>query len=174
MSERVYIGLGSNLGRREERLIAGLRALRSIDGAAVLRVSSLYDSAPVGPEQPRYLNAVAALACDLTPQRLLAILQRIEFEEGRVRNERWGPRTLDLDILLWEGRVVADPMLQIPHLGLHARRFALEPLAELAPQAVHPILGLTVRAMLAQLEPQDVCRLASDAWPQLLHERMVS
>lgn len=174
MSERVYIGLGSNLGGREERLIAGLESLGRIDGAAVLRVSSLYESAPVGPDQPRYLNAVAELACDLLPERLLAILQRIEQEQGRERRERWGPRTLDLDILLWEGRVVAEPLLQVPHLGLHTRRFALEPLAELAPQAVHPILGLTVRAMLAQLEPQDVCRLASDAWPQLLHERMVS
>lgn len=171
MSERVYIGLGSNLGQREERLIAALRALRHIDAVALLRVSSLYESAPVGPPQPRYLNAVAEVACDLPPQRLLAILQQIEREQGRERAERWGPRTLDLDLLLWEGRIVADPMLQIPHLGLHRRRFVLEPLAELCPQSVHPILGKTVRELLAGLEPQDVCCLAPPAWPELLHER---
>jgi 2-amino-4-hydroxy-6-hydroxymethyldihydropteridine diphosphokinase len=171
VNERVYIGLGSNLGCREERLIAALESLRRIDGVAVLRVSSLYESAPVGPPQPRYLNAVTELACDLTPQRLLTILQQIELEQGRERAERWGARTLDLDVLLWEGRIVAEPLLQIPHLGLHRRRFVLEPLAELCPDSEHPILGKSVQAMLADLEPQDVSCLAPPAWPELLHER---
>ena len=174
MSETVYIGLGANLGSREHHLIEALKALAGIDAVAVRRVSSLYESAPMGPAQPRYLNAVVEVECGLPPLRLLGILQHIEQDLGRVRAERWGPRTIDLDVLLWDARVVAEPRLQVPHLGLHRRRFALEPLEELAPHAVHPVLGLTVRAMLAQLEPQDVRRLASPVWPQVLNERMVS
>ena len=105
----VYVGLGSNEGDREGYLVAALEALSRIDAVAVLRCSSLFDSAPVGPPQPRYLNAVVALDCGLPPQRLLTILQRIEQDLGRRRDgSRWGPRPIDLDILLWEGEVVAD------------------------------------------------------------------
>ncbi|MCI0570022.1 MAG: 2-amino-4-hydroxy-6-hydroxymethyldihydropteridine diphosphokinase [Myxococcaceae bacterium] len=174
MSESVYIGLGSNLGNREESLLWALQSLRRIDAVAVRRTSALYDSAPVGPAQPRFLNAVVELECGLSPQRLLGILKHIEGELGRRKGERWGPRPIDLDILLWEGRVVAEPVLQVPHLELHRRRFALEPLAELAGDCVHPVLGSTIRALLAQLEPQDVRRLASDAWPLAQLERIAS
>jgi 2-amino-4-hydroxy-6-hydroxymethyldihydropteridine diphosphokinase len=164
VNDTVYVGLGSNVGDREGHLVAALEALGRIDDVAVLRCSSLYDSAPVGPPQPRYLNAAVALACGLAPCRLLAILQHIERELGRQPGERWGPRPIDLDILLWEGRVVAEARLQIPHLELHKRRFALEPLCEIAPDAVHPMLGKSVQALLCQLAPQDVHKRVATQW----------
>lgn len=167
MSDQVHIGLGANLGDREASLLRAVDALRSIDAVAVVALSSLYESAPVGPPQPRFLNAVVQLECDLPPARLLAILQRIEAEQGRTREEKWGPRTLDLDILLWGARIVAEPGLQVPHLALHKRRFALLPLLELSPQAHHPVLDAPLRELLATLEPQDVVPHPSDAWPRM-------
>ena len=164
----VYVGLGSNEGDREGYLVSALEALSRIDAVVVLQCSPLFDSAPVGPPQPRDLNAVVALDCGLPPQRLLTILQRIEQDLGRHRNgTRWGPRPIDLDILLWEGEVIADANLQVPHLELHKRRFALEPLVELAPDVKHPVLGVPVRELLARLDPQDVRRLSATQWPEL-------
>jgi 2-amino-4-hydroxy-6-hydroxymethyldihydropteridine diphosphokinase len=170
VSANVYVGLGSNEGDREGHLVSALQALSRIDAVAVLRCSSLFDSAPVGPSQPRFLNAVVALECGLPPARLLTILQRIEQDLGRRRDGvRWGPRPIDLDILLWEGEVVAEPHLQVPHLELHKRRFALEPLAELAPELQHPVLGATVKELLSHLAPQDVRRLMATQWPEASH-----
>jgi 2-amino-4-hydroxy-6-hydroxymethyldihydropteridine diphosphokinase len=166
VSDTVYVGLGSNEGDREAHLVDALTALSRIDAVAVLRCSSLFDSAPVGPPQPRFLNAVVALECGLAPQRLLGILQQIERDQGRRREVRWGPRPIDLDILFWEGQVVAEPHLQVPHLELHKRRFALEPLAELAPHLVHPVLGVTVKELLGKLAPQDVRRSEALWWPE--------
>ncbi|HLL02395.1 MAG TPA: 2-amino-4-hydroxy-6-hydroxymethyldihydropteridine diphosphokinase [Myxococcaceae bacterium] len=167
MSTNVYVGLGSNEGDREAHLVAALQALSRIDAVAVLRCSSLFDSAPVGPSQPRFLNAVVALECCLPPLRLLTILKRIEEDLGRRRDgTRWGPRPIDLDILVWDGEVVAEPNLQVPHLELHKRRFALEPLAEIAPELQHPVLGVTVKEMLSHLAPQDVRRLMATQWPE--------
>ncbi len=140
-------------------------ALGRIDAVAVLALSSLYDSAPVGPPQPRYLNAVVHLECGLPPQRLLTILKQIEADLGRHQGGRWTARPIDLDVLLWEGRVVADPNLQVPHLELHKRRFVLEPLCELAPDALHPLLGFSASRMLRELGPQDVVKLESLDWP---------
>lgn len=174
MTEAVHIGLGSNLGDREQTLLRAVDALRSIDGVSVQALSSLYESAAVGPEQPRYLNAVVAVACDLEPLRLLAILQRIESEGGRTRETRWGPRTLDLDILLWGSTIVAEPTLQVPHLSLHKRRFVLEPLLELAPEAKHPVLLQPLREMLATLEPQDVVPHPADGWPRVFSSSSLS
>jgi len=167
LSTNVYVGLGSNEGDREAHLVAALQALSRIDAVAVLRCSSLFDSAPVGPSQPRFLNAVVALECCLPPLRLLTILKRIEEDLGRRRDgTRWGPRPIDLDILVWDGEVVAEPSLQVPHLELHKRRFALEPLAEIAPELRHPVLGVTVKEMLSHLAPQDVRRLMATQWPE--------
>lgn len=175
MSETVYIGMGSNLGEREQLLARALERLQQIDAVAVRRASSLYDSAPVGPDQPRFLNAVVELECGLPPRRLLAIFKRIEAEMGRSKGGvRWGPRTIDLDILLWEGRVVAEPQLQVPHIELHRRRFALEPLAELAPNALHPLFGCSVKTLMTKLTPQDVYRLEHPDWPLVPLERMAS
>jgi len=169
VSATVYVGLGSNQGDREVQLVSALEALGRIDAVAVLRCSSLFDSAPVGPEQPRYLNAVVELECSLPPLRLLCILKQIEKDLGRQPGgPRWGPRPIDLDILLWEGEVVAEPNLQVPHLELHKRRFALEPLVELAPKAAHPVLGLSMIELLFQLAPQDVRRRMATQWPETL------
>lgn len=173
MSETVYIGLGSNLGEREENLLAAHRALGRIDAAQVARRSSIFESVAVGPPQPPYLNAVVELECALEPRPLLAILKEIERELGRPPGSgtRWGPRTIDLDILLWDRRVVADPDLQVPHLEMHKRRFVLEPLAELAPEATHPLTGKRVAEMLRAVQSlsgraeQRVMRFDSSHWP---------
>ncbi|WP_137888295.1 2-amino-4-hydroxy-6-hydroxymethyldihydropteridine diphosphokinase [Pseudomonas sp. 2FE] len=133
--ERVYIGLGSNLAEPLEQLRGALGALAQIPQSQLLKVSSFYASDPLGPpEQPRYVNAVAALDTRLTPLQLLDALQAIELNQGRQRKaERWGPRTLDLDILLFGQRRLDEPRLKVPHYHMHARPFVLYPLAELAP-----------------------------------------
>jgi 2-amino-4-hydroxy-6-hydroxymethyldihydropteridine diphosphokinase len=160
VSDSVYIGLGSNLSDREANLFAAVDALRRIDLVAVRRCSSIYESAPVGPPQPRFLNAVVELQSGLTPLRLLALLKQLEQDLGRQRRKRWGPREIDLDILIWDGQVVAEPALQIPHLELHKRRFCLEPLCELAPDLRHPVTGETMRELLCKLAPQDCVKFA--------------
>ncbi|MBU8896148.1 2-amino-4-hydroxy-6-hydroxymethyldihydropteridine diphosphokinase [Corallococcus sp. H22C18031201] len=173
MSATVYVGLGSNEGDREAQLVAALYAMSRIDAVAVLACSSLFDSAPVGPEQPRFLNAVVALECGVAPQRLLCILQQIEEDLGRRRGgPRWSPRPIDLDILLWDEQVVADPNLQVPHLELHKRRFALEPLAQLAPEVKHPVLGMSVKELLGKLAPQDVHKREARWWPDASTARL--
>lgn len=133
--ERIYIGLGSNLSEPQKQLREALQALDNIPKTRFVAVSSLYSSDPLGPQdQPRYVNAVAALDTTLPPLELLDALQAIELAQGRERKaERWGPRSLDLDILLFGDRLIDEPRLQVPHYHLHARAFVLYPLAELAP-----------------------------------------
>ncbi|HLA30547.1 MAG TPA: 2-amino-4-hydroxy-6-hydroxymethyldihydropteridine diphosphokinase [Pseudomonas sp.] len=134
--ERVYIGLGSNLATPIEQLRSALAALAALPQSSLALQSSFYASDPLGPaDQPRYVNAVAALDTELSPLDLLDALQRIELEQGRTRKaERWGPRTLDLDILLFGERQLHEPRLCVPHYHMHARAFVLYPLAEIAPQ----------------------------------------
>jgi 2-amino-4-hydroxy-6-hydroxymethyldihydropteridine diphosphokinase len=131
--ERVYIGLGSNLADPAEQLRSALNALAQLASCELVRVSSFYSSDSLLPGQPRFTNAVAALNTDLDPLTLLDALQAIELEQGRERHERWGPRTLDLDIILFGDRVIDEPRLKVPHYHLQARAFVLYPLAELAP-----------------------------------------
>ncbi len=135
MMERVYIGLGSNLATPHAQLRSALAALAALPQTHLAAQSSLYASDPLGPaDQPRYVNAVAALDTDLSPLALLDALQTIELEQGRTRKaERWGPRTLDLDILLFGERQLNEPRLTVPHYHMHARAFVLYPLAEIAP-----------------------------------------
>jgi 2-amino-4-hydroxy-6-hydroxymethyldihydropteridine diphosphokinase len=174
MGDRVYIGLGSNLGDRERELVLARDALERVEGIQVLRSSSVYESAPVGPPQPRFLNAVAELECSLDPHALLLALQEIEHSLGRERAQRWGPRVIDLDILLWGGRVIADSNLCVPHRELQHRRFALEPLAELIPNARHPILGKSVQELLERVLEQDVVKWHPSELLQLSHRRRAS
>ena len=133
--EQVYIGLGSNLAAPEQQLDAALMALIQLPQTSLVRNSAYYSSAPLGPaDQPRYTNAAALLETSLTAHQLLDQLQSIELNQGRQRKaERWGPRTLDLDILLFGKRIISDERLCVPHYHMHARPFVLLPLAELCP-----------------------------------------
>jgi len=132
---RVYIGLGSNLATPLEQLHSALATLAALAHTTLVAQSSFYASDPLGPaDQPRYVNAVAALDTTLSPLTLLDALQAIELEQGRTRKaERWGPRTLDLDILLFGNQQLDTPRLTVPHYHMHARAFVLYPLAEIAP-----------------------------------------
>lgn len=130
--ERIYIGMGSNLAEPAAQLRHALAALEQLPETRLAGVSSFYQSDSLLPGQPRYTNAVAALDSSLEPLALLDALQAIENDQGRKRLERWGPRTLDLDILLFGERLIDESRLKVPHYQLHARAFVLYPLAELA------------------------------------------
>jgi len=140
---RAYVGLGANLGDREGTIRAAVAALGEEEGIEVVAVSTLRDTEPVGVgEQPRYLNGVAALETTLPARRLLERLLEVEQRFGRVRVPgEHGPRTLDLDLLLYGDEAIDEPELHVPHPRLHERRFVLEPLAELAPGLVVPGRG---------------------------------
>jgi 2-amino-4-hydroxy-6-hydroxymethyldihydropteridine diphosphokinase len=143
---RAYVGLGANLGDREGTIRAAVAAL-----PGVLAVSSLRETEPVGvTDQPRFLNGVAALETELSARDLLDTLLAVERRLGRERRERWGPRTIDLDLLLFGQEAIDEPGLTVPHPRLHERRFALEPLAEIAPDALIPGRG-RVANLLAEL-----------------------
>ncbi|MDF2794979.1 MAG: 2-amino-4-hydroxy-6-hydroxymethyldihydropteridine diphosphokinase [Pseudomonas orientalis] len=131
--ERIYIGMGSNLAAPQQQLRSAIDALAQLPGTTLAGVSAFYQSDSLLPGQPRYTNAVAALDCDLAPLDLLDALQAIENDQGRQRVERWGPRTLDLDILLFGDCLIDEPRLKVPHYQMHLRAFVLYPLAELAP-----------------------------------------
>lgn len=138
--ESVYIALGSNLNDPLQQINAAIEALKTIPHSELVTVSSFYRTKPLGPQdQPDYLNAVALLNTALQPEELLSQTQRIELEHGRVRkDERWGPRTLDLDIMLFGTQTIATPRLIVPHYGLKEREFMLYPLAEIAPDLIFP------------------------------------
>jgi 2-amino-4-hydroxy-6-hydroxymethyldihydropteridine diphosphokinase len=131
---RAYLGLGSNLGDRVALLQGAVNGLAATDGVTVVALSPVYETEPVGgPEQPEYLNAVVGIDTDLSPRQLLEVAQRLEHEAGRVRREHWGPRTLDVDVLLVGDEHVDEPDLVVPHPRLYERAFVMVPLAELEP-----------------------------------------
>jgi len=139
---RAYVGLGANLGDRERTLQRAVELLGDADGVAVLAVSELRETEPVGlVDQPRFLNGAVAGETTLSPRSLLDLLLEIERSLGRVRHERWGPRVVDLDLLVYGDVIVDEPGLHVPHPRLHERRFALEPLAELDPELEIPGYG---------------------------------
>lgn len=150
---KTYIGLGSNLGDREAQVRLALDDLARMPSSHLVRASSLYDSEPVGDvEQPNFLNAVAEVETELTARQLLWNLQLIERRLGRTRTRRWGPRTIDLDLLLYGRLILDEPELQVPHPELTRRAFVLVPLVELDPLLVHPVTGQTLIAHLAALK----------------------
>jgi 2-amino-4-hydroxy-6-hydroxymethyldihydropteridine diphosphokinase len=157
MASLAYIALGSNLGDRHGTLEGAIAALAGTPGVVVLAVSSFYETAPVGgpPGQGMFLNAAAALETTLDPFGLLRALQKIEERFGRVRTVRWGERTLDLDLLLLGDQVVDTPELVIPHPRMAQRRFVLEPLAEIATDAVDPVTKRTIIDLLTDLKRQE-------------------
>ena len=147
-----FIGIGANLGERERSIQDALRLLEAHAGIDVVAVSKIRETDPVGVvDQPRFLNAAAKVQTTLSPRVLLDRLLGIERELGRVRVERYGPRTIDLDLLVYGDEVVDEPGLRVPHARLHERKFVLEPLNDLDPGLVVPGLG-EVRALLAELE----------------------
>lgn len=155
-----YIGLGSNLDDPRAQVERASRTLQKLDPA--MRLSSLYMSAPMGPQdQPHFINAVAEMRTCLSPEALLDELQAIEQAHGRKRDQHWGPRTLDLDLLVYGDEKISTPRLVVPHPGLPERAFVLYPLAELAPALRIPECG-TAAALAARLPGNDVERLERD------------
>lgn len=150
---RAYVGLGANLGPKEVTLLRAVDLLAGEPGVEVLAVSQLHETQPVGnTDQPDFLNGALSVDTSLSPRELLDALLRVEQELGRVRDdERWGPRTIDLDLLVYGDEIVDEPGLRVPHPRLHERRFALEPLVDLEPELVVPGLG-AVSELLAQLD----------------------
>jgi 2-amino-4-hydroxy-6-hydroxymethyldihydropteridine diphosphokinase len=145
-----YVGLGANIGPREVTLQRALGLLAQADEVDVLAVSQLHETDPVGVvDQPRFLNGVAEVETTLPPRALLDLLLEVERSLGRVRAERWGPRTVDLDLLVYGTETVDEPGLRVPHPRLHERRFALEQLAELNPDLEVPGLGPVSEALAA-------------------------
>ena len=147
---RVFIGIGSNEGDRLTNISAAVKALGTMKGVRVVQMATIIETEPVGgPPQEPYLNTVVELETGIPPLELLKNLQEIERELGRLPSAvRWGPRPIDLDMLLYGERIVDQPGLQIPHPRLHGRRFVLEPLAQLAPDFAHPILRHTIQELL--------------------------
>lgn len=136
MTARAYLALGSNLDDRAANLQRALDGLAATDGVRVVAVSGVYETDPVGPAQPDYLNAVVALDTDLDARALLGVAQSLERDAHRVRGERWGPRTLDVDVLLVDDEQVDEPDLVVPHPRMWERGFVLAPLADVAPDLV--------------------------------------
>lgn len=157
-----YIGIGSNLEQPQRQVLKAFEALSHLPRTQLLGRSSLYRSAPVGKiDQPDFVNAVAAVRTDLAPGELLQALLELEAQQGRVRSEPNAARTLDLDLLLFDERVVHQPDLDIPHPRLHERAFVLMPLAELNPNLIIPGQG-TVADLLPRVAEQDVTRIDAE------------
>jgi len=148
-----YIGIGSNLGQPTEHCLEAIEYISSVSGIKLLRCSSLYKTEPVGlKSQDWFVNVVAEVRTLLSPRELLQALMRIEEKMGRVRKTHWGPRIIDLDILLFGQEIVQEDDLIISHPELHKRRFVLVPLNELASYAVHPAFGVSIKGLMQRLQ----------------------
>jgi len=165
MMRRAYVGIGSNLGDREFLIRKAVESLRQLPQTNVSGVSSLYDTEPVGEtEQPPFLNAVAWIETELAPRELLWQMLLIEKRMGRVRSKRWGPRSIDLDLLFYDDELIEEPDLSVPHPEAHRRAFVLLPLLELDPNFRHPVTGETVRRMIQKLPPNPPVRKLGRFW----------
>lgn len=162
-AEDVCLSLGANLGDARGTLLAAAERIRLLDGVYGLRCSGLYATQPVGKaDQPEFVNCAVCLRTEMPAQQLLKALKSLEQQMGRQQRPQWHPRELDIDILLFGALCLAQPGLTIPHPQMHLRRFVLQPLSDIAPLALHPGLGLTVRQMLRQCTDPAYVRLLAD------------
>ena len=151
--ETVYLGLGTNLGDRRDNLAQVVKGLDAEPDLRVLRTSGIYETAPWGlTGQPDFLNMVVEVSTALSPRPLLDRVKGLERELGRTAAPRFGPRVIDVDILLFGDQTIDEPDLHIPHASLHLRAFALVPLAELTPESVHPLLGVTIAHLAGEAD----------------------
>ena len=151
-----FIGVGSNLDNPAEQCLEAVCRLSSVSGIKVLRRSSLYRTEPVGfTEQDWFVNAIVEIRTALTPHGLLKTLHEIEDGMGRVRGPKWGPRVIDLDVLLYGQEVIQEEDLVIPHPLFHKRRFVLEPLCEIASYTIHPAFGVSIRGLLDRFNDEN-------------------
>lgn len=154
----VYIGLGSNLGDRHGNILTALELLK-VAGIKVDKVASFIETSPYGEvEQPNFINTVCSAETALLPQELLKLLKKIEEKMGRVETVRWGPRVIDLDILLYDNLIIGEENLTIPHADMLNRRFVLEPLIEIAPDLVHPTNGIRMSNQSIYAKEEKSCK----------------
>ncbi|BAL80547.1 2-amino-4-hydroxy-6-hydroxymethyldihydropteridine diphosphokinase [Caldisericum exile] len=152
VKHKVFIALGSNLGDREKNILDAINYMIE-EGIDIIGISSIIETAPYGlTEQPSFLNCVVEGITNFSPRELLFILLDIERRLLRVRTIRWGPRTIDLDIIFYDDLIIDEPDLKIPHPDMQNRIFVLKPLSEIAPNFVHPVLRKTIKALLDELE----------------------
>lgn len=161
-----YLGLGSNLGNRLAFLRQARQALSEHSANELTASSAVYETAAQGgpPDSPDYLNAVLIIRTTLPPRQMLSLCQAIEEDFGRIRGVRWGPRTLDIDLLMYDDQVVDEDGLQIPHPRLPERLFVLVPLAEIAPRAIHPRQGVAITALLERCRDSSAVHLLRADW----------
>ena len=146
---QVFLGLGSNVGEREKFLNRAVGELKRIHDTKVVWASSVYETDPVGKtDQPKFLNAAVEIETPLAPDKLYTEVKAIEQRLGRTANERWGPREIDVDLLLYDGLVYQDERVTVPHPEMEKRKFVLVPLKEIAPDLVHPISGMTMEELV--------------------------
>ena len=149
---KVAIALGSNLGDSIAILEAAIKALEKMPGIEIIIVSSWYETKAIGPPQPNYINGCISVRTEQKPNSLLQILLGIEKEFGRIRREKWGPRTLDLDLLLYDDLILETPSLQIPHPRMRERAFVLAPLAQIEPSWIEPVSGKSIKELLKAVD----------------------
>lgn len=153
MPHQVYIGIGSNLGKKKENYLEALTRIAKIPDTKIIRESSLYESEPLGDSKERYVNGVIEIETELKPEVLLKKCKNIERAMGRKKvRKRWGARIIDLDILLYDTLILEKKNLKLPHSELHNRKFVLIPLSEIAPQVIHPVLGATISELLVSVK----------------------
>ncbi|MBZ8178817.1 MAG: 2-amino-4-hydroxy-6-hydroxymethyldihydropteridine diphosphokinase [Oscillatoria sp. PMC 1051.18] len=157
--KKVAVALGSNLGESRTIVREAVEMLAQTPGIALKSVSSWYQTAPVGPPQPDYINGCVLLEVQLSPQELLQVLLKVEKNFGRVRRERWGARSLDLDLILYEDLILETPELQIPHPRMRERGFVLVPLAEIAPDWIDPVTNCAIAELTEAVDCSGVRRL---------------
>jgi 2-amino-4-hydroxy-6-hydroxymethyldihydropteridine diphosphokinase len=155
-----FIGVGSNLGDPASQCVEAIRRVAAVQGIQYLRRASLYRTEPVGfIEQKWFVNTVIEIRTVLFPRELLNALHAVEDDMGRVRGPKWGPRVIDLDILLYGQEIMQDDTLVVPHPELHKRRFVLAPLCEIAPYVIHPAFGISMRGLMDRLDDESRVRI---------------